>query len=504
MDRFIPMRHSSRGKFPWWFSRDLRRALTLKSRYHKRYKSSGLNKWHSLFKEYRSAVKRLIKRDKCQLHDSIESDLKRCPDRLWEYVRYSRPSSRVDAVTLKTQTGHVSDSFSVCNLFAKHFSSIGNPNVPQSNNATLSSENPLLMSIPILTIDDVVSAIKELAPKKSCGEDGIPAFIVKGCSDILAPVLHHIFSMSLITSTFPSAWKTALVVPVHKSGSSTCIDNYRPIALLSAFSKVFEKVIFKRVSFHFKQTLSPNQHGFCRGRSVETNLLTFLEFAKPIVGSRGQVDVVYFDCSKAFDLVDHNLLLSKLSHMGLSSGFCDWFASYLGERSNMVSYLGCKSFPYLLKSGVPQGSNLGPLLFNIFVNDLVTSVSDSMALQYADDVKICRSIHTPVDCELLQKDIDAIHLWCCANSLVLNPTKTKVVSFSRKANVVHPYTLDGSEISRSSVVRDLGILIDSRLNFNYHVSKVINDSLRILGIISSITRDFRNYTCMLNLFTGIG
>ena len=228
-----------------------------------------------------------------------------------------------------------------------------------------------------------------------------------------------------------------------------------------------------------------------------------MEFAKPIVGSRGQVDVVYFDCSKAFDLVDHNLLLSKLSHMGLSSGFCDWFASYLGERSNMVSYLGCKSFPYLLKSGVPQGSNLGPLLFNIFVNDLVTSVSDSMMLQYADDVKICRSIHTPVDCELLQKDIDAIHLWCCANSLVLNPTKTKVVSFSRKANVVHPYTLDGSEISRSSVVRDLGILIDSRLNFNYHVSKVINDSLRILGIISRITRDFQNYTCILNLFRAL-
>lgn len=116
---------------------------------------------------------------------------------------------------------------------------------------------------------------------------------------------------------------------------------------------------------------------------------------------------------------------------------------------------------------------------------------------------ICRSIHTPVDCELLRKDTDAIHLWCCANSLVLNPTKTKVVSFSRKANVVHPYTLDGSEISRSAVLRDLDILFDSRLSFNYNVSKVINDSLRILGIISRITRDFRNHTCILNLFRAL-
>ena len=136
------------------------------------------------------------------------------------------------------------------------------------------------MPTPKLTLDDVVTAIKELAPKKSCGEDGIPAFIVKGCCAILAPVLLHLFNMSLQTNTFPSAWKNALIVPVHKAGSTMSVDNYRPIALLSAFSKVFEKSIFKHISFHFQPTLSPCQHGFCRGRSVATNLITFFRICK--------------------------------------------------------------------------------------------------------------------------------------------------------------------------------------------------------------------------------
>ena len=196
--------------------------------------------------------------------------------------------------------------------------------------------------------------------------------------------------------------------------------------------------------------------------------------------------------------------MTKLSNLGLAIGFCKWFESYLKDRPNIVSYLGHKSAPYVLKSGVPQGSNLGPLLFNIFVNDLVTSVENSKVLQFADDIKLYRSISTSADCELLQLDINAIQLWCNANMLTLNPAKTKVVSFSCKTNIiVHPYTLDGSDIARSSVVRDLGVFVDSRLKFGAHVSKIVNDSLRLLGVIARITRNFRSYTCILHLFRSL-
>lgn len=239
-------------------------------------------------------------------------------------------------------------------------------------------------------------------------------------------------------------------------------------------------------------------------RSVETNLAAFTDFVGSKLGSKQQVDAIYFDFKKAFDLVNHSLLVEKLAIYGLSIPLCDWFKNYLSDRWNLVTYGGVKSTPYCSTTGVPQGSNLSPLLFNIFVNDISACISHSDILQFADDVKLFRAITDISDCDKLQQDIAALAGWCKQNSLVLNPIKTKMISFSRKhSRITFDYTLEKCLVERVLVVRDLGVFLDSELKFSEHVTSLTNACYRTLGAITRMTRNFKTYSCFLYLYQSL-
>jgi hypothetical protein len=167
-----------------------------------------------------------------------------------------------------------------------------------------------------------------------------------------------------------------------------------------------------------------------------TNLVTYADFIFPLVGSQSQADAIYFDLSSASDLVPHSLLFHKISAFGLSGGYGNWFRSYLSNRHSQVCVSGILSSPFEVLSGVPQGSVLGPPLFNVFIHDLCDAISHSKYLHFADDIKIYRAIKSPEDFNLLQSDINSIHGWCTANYMILTISKTKVISFSRKTNIL--------------------------------------------------------------------
>ncbi|MDD9361364.1 MAG: reverse transcriptase family protein, partial [Anaplasma sp.] len=254
----------------------------------------------------------------------------------------------------------------------------------------------------------------------------------------------------------------------------------------------------------FVRKIVPEQHGFLKGRSVETNLCSFLHDVVPIVHNREQADVVYFDMTKAFDKVDHRHLLAKLDMYGLCPKYCKLFESYLSKRENLVRVSSCLSNPFLATSGVPQGSNLGPLLFLIFVNDLTSCVKYSKMLLFADDIKLYRRTNTVEDRVLLQRDVCSISLWCLTNGLVLNESKTKIISLSRKRDVLQfCYALDTTVISRVSLIRDLGVYLDTEILFNNQVMNIVNSSLSVFGIIVRISRNFRNPQCFLMLFRSL-
>jgi hypothetical protein len=199
-------------------------------------------------------------------------------------------------------------------------------------------------------------------------------------------------------------WKQTAVVPVFKKGNSISVKNYRPISILNIFSKIYEIIVHNDLSNFFKHSLNPAQHGFRKFSSTTTNLVTHLNSAMPSVCTQGKIDSAYFDLSSAFDIVPNNVLLHRLSNFGLSSSNVDWFHSYLDNRHSSIRISGMLSFSFVVKSGVPEGSTLGPLLLNIFINDICNSIQKSRYVFFSDDLKIYRNTINVDDCKLLQHD----------------------------------------------------------------------------------------------------
>lgn len=235
---------------------------------------------------------------------------------------------------------------------------------------------------------------------------------------------------------FPSEWKKGIIVPIYKSGNRNEIDNYRPITILDSISKVIESIIYDIIYSYVSHSIIPQQHGFVKERSTVTNLTSFSGFLLNNMGQGRQVDVVYTDFSKAFDKVEHSILLSKLYSFDFTDFFIKWFSSYLKDRFLSVRVNSDYSLSFCATSGVPQGSHLGPLLFLLQINDIADSIMHCVYLLYADDLKIFRIITSENDCKLVQADINNLLKWSIDNKLSLNPKKCSVISFFRSNSFI--------------------------------------------------------------------
>ena len=261
--------------------------------------------------------------------------------------------------------------------------------------------------------------------------------------------------------------------------------------------------MYKHIYIKVKHLLSNDQHGFVEKRSTVTNLSCFSQFATEILDQRGQLDVIYTDFSKAFDRVDHGILLTKLHSSGFSFSLLTLIKSYLLRRDLFVCYGGQKSDTFSPTSGVPQGSNLGPLLFLLFINDITTKI-DSNILIYADDIKIYLPISHVKDSITLQKNLNSIYEWSVINRIELNIPKCKVVTFTRKTNSLKfNYMIESTLIARSNRVKDLGIHFDGELSFSEHISNTIINCNKTMGFIFRNCKDFNNINTIKILFLAL-
>lgn len=289
---------------------------------------------------------------------------------------------------------------------------------------------------------------------------------------------------------------------IHKKGLDSLIENHRPIAILDAIEKVFEGSVHEVVSKFVKPLISTKQHAFQKGRSTVSNLLEHQLRLSNALENRSQVDVIYADMSKAFDLVDHSILLRKLRSFGIAGKLLQWFESYLTNRQMYVRFNGSTSLIFVPCSGVPQGSILGPLLFIIYINDLPTHIASSCSI-FTDDVKISREITDIDDAKRLEADFKQLGQWCDSNGLVLNDGKCAIMTFTNKMyDVRYNYTCatNNDYLHRDTEFKDLGVTFDKKFRFAIHIDTIVKKALRSLGFVIRTCRKFQNISTIIYLY----
>lgn len=407
--------------------------------------------------------------------------------------------------SMKYEDDQASDMLSVCNLFAGFFNSVYNPPVLPALDSVydpfVHQDLPFSDDIAVaFTLPQVEEALKSFDKNTVASPDNLPMMFFMQLSLSLSLPLCILFNKSLSEMKFPTRWKISFVSPIFKEGKKDDVKNYRPVSILCAMSKVFDRLVFNRLFDDVKLNIHCTQHGFFEKRSTQTNLMEYVSMVADSIVDGGQVDTIYTDFAKAFDKVDHGILLSKLFSFGIHGNEVKWFSSYLSNRTQFVVIGGSKSDGVVPTSGVPQGSILGPLLFIIFINDLLSSLQSSSG--FADDLKIFKAIKSEYDCELLQGDLRKIVEWCKANNMVLNVDKCAVMSTTHSRNKsIFPYAIEGEILKRVSVKKDLGVIFDDKLSFRDHVDFITRKSYQLLGFIFRCGRYFSDQSSIKLLYT---
>ena len=304
--------------------------------------------------------------------------------------------------------------------------------------------------------------------------------------------LSKMFNLIYNVGYIPSEWKLSDVAPIHKKDDKSSVENYRPISPSSLVMKVLECIMHEKLVSRTETKIDPRQHGFLKNKSCNTNLLSFTNSVSLSLHDKLGVDVIYYDFSKAFDTVSHDIILNKLkTQYNIDGALLKFFANYLQGRRQRVVLENVEPECVDILSGVPQGSILGPILFLLFINDICIGLNkDTNIGQYADDTKIWREIHTESDCAILQNDIDTLFKWSIKNKMKFHPDKCKVIQIHENEHLctkVLPlakfrYYLNSDILDYTEYEKDLRVLDNKNFKWDDHQLKVLNKAHQMLGI----------------------
>ena len=409
----------------------------------------------------------------------------------FKYVN-SKLTVRPEITAIKGDDGQLKENDAdICEAIAKYFNTVY---LPQSNEEMPDMQNmtEAIISSVNITRDMVKDKLEKLNVRKSCGPDDIHPHVLQRTASAICVPLTIVFKLSLDSGECPDDWKVANVTPIYKKEDRTDPANYRPVSLTSQVCKVMESLVRAKIIQHLDENnlISEAQHGFREGRSCLTNLLETLEAWTKIIDDGDGIDVAYLDFRKAFDLVSHKHLIHKLTKYGISGQIIEWVKNFLDNRTQRVLIRGTASSYHKVTSGVPKGSVLGPILFLIFINDLPLKVLSPLSL-FADDSKIFTRIidasnadknYTNIGSEVLQQDLNCVLKWAKKWKMEFNVDKCKIMHIGQN-NPKSTYNMDGKNLEATLSEKDLGVLIDYKLDFGSHIKEIVGRANRMLGMI---------------------
>ena len=404
----------------------------------------------------------------------------------------SKTSTKIERLIYNNED--ITHPHDICNSLNTYFCSIG-PTLVQSLNPCGQSDfkyycpsscKDSMFCNPI-TPDEILRIIHGFPNNKAPGSDNISIKIIKEISDCIVPVLTYLFNLSFSTGIVPDLLKVAKVVPIYKKGEKHLPGNYRPISLLSIFDKILEKLMYRRLSNFLQKNkiLYEYQFGFRKNYSTSQAVMEVLDNIYQHCDNREVIMGIYLDLQKAFDTVNHSILLQKLNIYGVRGTVLQWFTSYLSNRKQYTILSDNESELESVSCGVPQGSVLGPLLFLIYVNDIQYAISSAKIKLFADDTNLFLHNRDPVQLFAMANTCLAqLSGWFTANKLSLNLEKTCYSLFGPKQKDVKQYNLyiNGKIIQNVECCKYLGIFIDSNLKWQEHIDYVYNKLIKFVSI----------------------
>ena len=386
----------------------------------------------------------------------------------------------------------VSNNLQIANGFNKYFVNIGPnlskaiPKSPKSPVSYMNENNPHTIFLKPVVEDEVVNIIKCLK-ESSAGWDNICPAIVKSTYLSFIKPLTHVLNLSITEGLFPNELKIAKVIPLFKKGDRKIMSNYRPVSVLSTFSKILEKIMYSRlITFINKHNiLYPNQFGFRKKHSTSLALSLLVSKITESFEENKITLGVFLDFSKAFDTVDHTILLQKLECYGVRGLALTWMKSYLTNRQQFVCVNGASSAYEEVVCGVPQGSVLGPLLFLLYINDMAQISTKLFSVLFADDSNLFISDSNINDLiTTMNNELNGIYLWLNTNKLSLNIDKSNYMIFTqRNISQCNDVFINGQKLERVFSTKFLGVVIDHKLTWKKHIQFVKSKISKSIGIL---------------------
>lgn len=444
---------------------------------------------------------------------------------IWKIINDRRPMTnreRPENCLIDNKGELTYDPLHIARTFNEYFIKISSDSCLRGIGSPVSKEGEFIRTpqsfflYPTST-KEIINIIASLKNKNSAGGDEISTRMLKLISEVIASPLSHLINYSFTTGVFPEALKLAIVKPILKKGNGKCCENYRPISVLPSMSKVFEKAVLNRLwTFLDKYNIIfKNQHGFVKNRSTTSAMFALID---DIVANldEGMVSAgVFFDLSRAFDTISHELLLGKIDALGVRGLALDWFDSYLRGRKQCVGVSSVDESGYLRHyispelstlGGVPQGSILGPTLFLLYINNLSQSVGSARTFLYADDASLSLSRPTVESLEQTTfVEANCLYQWFDNNLLSLNKHKTQLINFhiSDRLSPAFSFLLNDILIHPTQCTKFLGLILDDKLKFHLHIEHVINRVSSGIFAIRTLSKSSNSIDLLLSAYYGL-